>query len=370
MSTVTVTARVRDAAGHETTKQAALTVDRGQPRDRLSARPNDGSGLWPDFSNTGHTKAPGYPGKVTDYKSGMTASGWLPLDMPAGSTTSFKRFLGKVGVSYTNRAGDITFVGCLFEGTEPNDNLIQIYAGGRVTFKYCTFRPAGLTAPPGNDGTASSARSAPGTPYSKSWQYISTMVEGSVVTFDHCDIWGNAGLQCVGGRSPDVQSIFKDSYIHDQADNDGSGGSGYHHDGIGPNSEGGANDIVIDNCTIASRGNTNGIALQGSSTYNRVKITGCYLSGWGYAVCVGASSPWQGRDIAVVDNVFSAELPSLFGPWYGVGKQWNSGGNTNMWRGNRYQVRVNDANTLIPLAANGKYWWPSDNTAHAGDYTG
>jgi hypothetical protein len=257
----------------------------------------------------------------------------------------------------------------VFEGTFPNDNLIQIYTAGRVTFKYCTFRPAGLTMPPGNDGRVTSSRTAPGTPYRQSWQYISGMVDASVVTFDHCDIWGNAGLQCSGGNSVAEPAVFSNCYIHDQSDTDGSGGSGYHHDGIGPDSEGGSHDTVIANCTIASLGNTNGIALQGKSSYNRVSIRDCYISGWGYAVCVGATSPWAGTNITVQDNVFSAELPSLFGPWYA--NRWNNGGGTNIWKGNRYQVRTGDGNTsFLPVSAHGKYWWPTDNVGHAGDYTG
>src|SRR5215207_172275 len=123
---ITLTARVFDASGQEATAQATLIVD-DSAGDRIEARPNDGTGLWPDFSNTGHRNAPGFPDTLIDWKPGMTASGWLPLDLLSGTVVSFKRFVGKVGVSYNTRiARDITFVGCLFEGTMPNDNLMQI----------------------------------------------------------------------------------------------------------------------------------------------------------------------------------------------------------------------------------------------------
>lgn len=363
--TITFTAKVRDAAGHETTKQTTLIVN-DPVTDRLSARPNDGSGLWPDFSNTGYSNAPNYPGSLTPFTAAMTPTAWLPVDVPANSTISFKRFTGKIGISPSSHTDNITFVGCLFEGIQPNDLLVLIYCPGKVTFKYCTFRPYGMTLPPGNNGTVSSSKTAPGTPYNKSWQYIANMVGGAVATFDHCDVWGNAGIQCTGGKDQNNPARFTNCYIHDQADTDNSGGGNYHHDGLGPDSEGGSHDTIIDNCTIASRGNTNGIALQGSSTYNRISVTNCYISGWGYAVAIGATSPWNCTNITVTDNIFSTELPCLFGPFYA--NRWNN--NTgNLWRRNKYQVRNGDANTMLPVSAHAKFWWPSDNVAHASDFS-
>ncbi|GAA4632692.1 hypothetical protein GCM10023196_067150 [Actinoallomurus vinaceus] len=55
----------------------------------IEARPNDGSGYWPDFSNTGYANTPAnagglglgaYPGHLTDYASGMSADKPLTLD--------------------------------------------------------------------------------------------------------------------------------------------------------------------------------------------------------------------------------------------------------------------------------------------------
>jgi hypothetical protein len=197
------------------------------------------------------------------------------------------------------------------------------------------------------------------------------MVAGTVTTFDHCDMWGGAGCQTTGGTDASNPGTFRHCYIHDCADTDSSGapqGQEYHHDGIGPDSEGGSHDTLVDHCTIASRGNTNGVALQGSSTYNRITVRDSYIAGWGYAVSIGATTPWNCTNITVTGNVFSAEVETLFGPLYG--NNWASGGGTNTWRGNRYQVRSGDQDAGWTTADHGRYWWPTDNASHAGDYAG
>jgi hypothetical protein len=334
----------------------------------LASRPNDGSGYWPDFSNTGYNREPSYPGSLTDYTGGMTQSGWVPIQESNNTTISYKRFLGKMGVGYLGVGDNLTFVGCLFEGTQPNDNLVQIYSATKCTFRYCTFKPNQFSAPPGNNGTITSSKTAPGTPYSQSWQLIANMVAGTVTTFDHCDFWGGAGVQTTGGVDALNPGTFKDCYMHDCADNDGSGGSGYHHDWVGPDSEGGSHDTLVDHCTIASLGNTNAIALQGSSTYNRITVKNSYFSGFGYTLSFGATTPWQDTNMTVTDNIFSTELDVLFGPLYG--NNWNSGGGTNTWQRNRYQVRSGDQDTGWTTADHGKYWWPTDNLSHATDYAG
>lgn len=337
-------------------------------RDPIDFRPNDGSGVWPDFSNTGYNRAPTYPGSLTDYTGGMTQSGWVPIQESDGTTISFKRFLGKMGVGYLGVGDNLTFVGCLFEGTQPNDNLVQIYSATTCTFRYCTFKPNQYSTPPGNNGTISSSTTAPGTPYNQSWQLIANMVAGTVTRFEYCDMWGGAGCQTTGGDDAANPGTFYRCYLHDCADNDGSGGSGYHHDAIGPDSEGGSHDTLVDGCTIASLGNTNGVALQGNSAYNRITVKNCYISGWGYAVSIGVTQPWSATNITVTDNVFSTELETIFGPLYG--NLWNDGGGTNTWRRNRYQVRAGDQDAGWTTGDHGRYWWPTDNNSHAGDYTG
>lgn len=342
--------------------------------DALESRPNDGSGYWADLSNTGHLNEPGFT-SLTDYTGGMTQSGWVPVDVANDSIISYKRFLGKTGIGYPGPSnGDrLTFKGCLFEGTHPNDLLVQIYPATWTRFEYCTFKPNQLSAPPGNNGTVTSSIGTTGTPYSQSWQLIANMTAGAYVEFYRCNVWGGAGIQTTGGPNLAGAGKFLQCYIHDLADTTdpygAPAGQEYHHDGIGPDSEGGAGYTIVDHCTIASRGNTNGIALQGSSTYHHITITDSYLSGFGYFLSIGATIPWQGTDITVQNNIMSAELQQLFGPFYSVGN-WNSGSGTNVWSGNRFQVRSGDANGVYTTADHGKFWWPSDNSSHASDYAG
>lgn len=346
-----------------------------QPGDLLNYRPNDGSGRWPDMSNTGHVNGPGFAG-LTDFTTGMTASGSVFVQPANGTVFNGVRFAGKSYLGYLGVGDFLTFRNCLFEGTWPNDNLVQMYPSTSIRFEYCTFRPFGLSSPPGHPGPGSgysSAHSSPGTPYLSSWQYIASYTVGQTAEFYFCDIWGNAGIEATGGASPDMPARFVGCYIHDQADNDTSGATAasapiYHHDGIGPDSAGGSHDTVIDWCTIASIGNTNGIALQGSSTYTRIKVSRCYLSGWGYAVSIGATTPWLDTYTSVTDCVFSAELPAVFGPTYG--NLWSSGDVSNVWRRNRYQVRGGDLNGNYAPSDHGRYWWPTDDLSHATDFTG
>jgi hypothetical protein len=303
---------------------------------------------------------------LTDYTTGMSASKPLGITLPDNSVVSYKHFLGSKIYFYGD---NLTFVGCLFEGTDPNDNLVQYYANTKVTMLYDTFRPSSYTTPPGNNGTVSSSHTAPGTPYSQSWQLLTTM-STAVVNMDHNDVWGNAGMEMVTGY-PGRPSTWTNNYIHDMADNDtstfnGSSGTPYHHDGIGPQSEGNGGPMVIDHNTIASLGNTNGIALQGQGIYDHISVTNNYISGWGYAVSIGTIN--NATNITFKDNIFSAELKGLYGPLYG--NFWGGTVKGSTWRNNLYQVRSGDDNTSFSAATNGKYWWPSDDTGHASDYGG
>lgn len=329
----------------------------------LASRPNDGSGYWPDSSNTGYLNEPSYPGSLSDFTGGMSQAAAVAVAPGDNSTTSYKRMLGQSLITGTN----VTFVGCVFEGTLPNVTMVDIQATTKITFRYCTFKPNQLSAPPGNNGTITSAKTSPGTPYSQSWQYVSTRGQTIQCVFDHCDFWGGAGTETTPGVSAGAPTTYTDCYFHDCADNDGSGGSNYHHDGFGPDSDGGHTDTLINRCTIASLGNTNAIALQGSATYNRITVQGCYLSGFGWTVSLGASTPWSCTNVLFQDNVFSTELALLYGPLYGG--IWNSGGGTNTWRRNFYHVRTGDMSTALSTAAHGKYWWPGDFDAHDTDYS-
>ncbi len=338
----------------------------------LTSRPNDGTGYWPDFSNTGYKNTPAnagglglsaYPGSLTDYMAGMSNTKYVDITFPDNSVISYKRFLmSKMSIHGNN----LTFVGCLFEGKSPNDNLIQFYGGGTLTIRYSTFKPAAYATPPGNDGTITSSHTAPGTPFNQSWQYLTTM-NSAIVNMDHNDIWGNAGMQMTTSQ-PNQPSVWTNNYIHDQADNDSStfsgGGTNYHHDGIGPQSEGNGGPMIIDHNTIASIGNTNAVALQGNGVYDHVSVTNNYVSGWGYALSIGITN--NATNITVTGNIFSGELKQLYGFLYG--NLWGGTARGSTWRNNLFQVRSGDGN-LSPTD-HGKYSWPTDNSGHTTDYGG
>lgn len=330
----------------------------------ITSRPNDGSGYWPDFSNTGYkntpanaggTGVPAYPGKLTDYQAGMSPDKYINATFPDNSVISYKRFVGKVGIFGKN----LTFVGCLFEGTNPNDNLVQIYTPDKVRFLYNTLKPVSYAMPPGNNGTVSSSPTSPGTPFNQSWQLATTM-DQAVATMDHNDIWGNAGLIIVTGY-PGRPSVWTNNYIHDSAD---TANDIYHHDGIGPQSEGNGGPMIVDHNTIASLGNTNGLALQGSGVYDNISVTNNYVSGWGYALSIGVSN--NATNITVTGNVFSAELNQLYGFLYG--SMWGGTARGSTWRNNLIQARTGDGNKAFTTTDNAKYYWPTDNKSHTTDY--
>ncbi|MFD1933120.1 MULTISPECIES: hypothetical protein [Nonomuraea] len=338
-----------------------------KPVPGIDARPNDGSGTWPDFSNTGYANTPAnagglglgkYPGKLTDHAPKMSDTKPLTLRFPDNSVISFKRFRALKVYIYGD---NLTFVGCLFEGTNPDDNLIQIYSDTSIKFLYSTFKPSSYSRPPGNNGTVSSAHSKPGTPFKKSWQYATTMKE-AVAVMDHNDIWGNAGMQMVTGF-PGRPSTWTNNYIHDMAD---TARDVYHHDGIGPQSEGDGGPMTVHHNTLASVGNTNALALQGNGMYQNIKFTNNYVSGWGYAVSIGVTN--NARNITVTDNVFSAELEQLYGFLYG--NFWSGSSRGSTWRRNLIQARPGDGNSNYSAADHGKYLWPTGSETHTTDYKG
>lgn len=355
----------QSAAASVKTPASTTTTPPTSNGTALTSRPNDGSSYWPDFSNTGYKNTPAnvggtgvaaYPGKLTDWQSGMSADKYMGITFPDNSVISYKHFVGKVGIFGKN----LTFVGCLFEGTNPNDNMVQIYTPDKVKFLYSTFKPVSYAMPPGNNGTVSSSHTSPGTPFNQSWQLVTTM-DTAVATMDHNDIWGNAGMEVVTGY-PGQPSVWTNNYIHDASD---TANNVYHHDGIGPQSDGNGGPMTVDHNTIASLGNTNGLALQGSGVYDHISFTNNYVSGWGYAISIGVAN--NATNITVTGNIFSGELSQLYGFLYG--NIWGGTARGSTWRNNMFQVRSGDDNKNLTTTDNAKYAWPSDNKSHATDYT-
>ena len=379
----------------------------------LTSRPNDGSGFWPDFSNTGylHSQDPpsdtsipcthGYAG-VYDYADGMAPTSVLFVDGTDGQSFNRYHFQGKTQLGHG--AGD-NFVmnGCVFDGTFPNDNMVQTYLNTLVVFNLCTFKPAGISSPPGNNGSQSSATgpSNLGTPFNSSYESIASNANGSqagtcVYQVNACDIWGNGGFQTTSAGTSGLQGHFSACYIHDLADpwavtylEAFPGQSGfYHQDGVGPDSGStpGLAWFNVTGNTIASMGSANGVAFQGDSNYSNITVTGNYISGWTEAVAVGAALPDTNANITFEGNIFSGEVANVGnsnyagavsggGPYVGNGacSPYNNlsafpAAAGSSWRRNFYQVFGGDPD--YPTSLNGLYWWPTDNSGHAADYTG
>jgi hypothetical protein len=317
----------------------------------IKSRPNDGTGYWSDSSNTGYKHAPGYSGSLTVG----------PTTITTGSTYSHMSFHGcDVGLPGA-KADNVTFIGCLFWGISPDLPLVKC-SGNNITFRYCSFMPI-------EGGTPFYAT------YDESYQYA-VLYDGAEpgtttgqLTMAWCDVWGfGNGLQLNGSEQTAPHSITN-CWFHHAADTDAArgGSSGTYHTDAILCTTGGANEtyMVITDNSLASLGNTNAIALQrdGGSYYNHITVTNNYLSGFGVTVQIGADGNGN-SDIIFTGNIWSTEIKAVYGPLYG----W--GGTDNTWRENRWQVFSGDPVNPVRLttAANGKYWWPTDNDAHRTDY--
>src|SRR5262249_5959305 len=158
------------------------------------------------------------------------------------------------------------------------------------------------------------------------------------------------------------------SWIHDGAD---AAAQQYHTDGPGYLNGGGPpSNVAITNNTIASIGNTNGIAFQAaSSPYQNIDVSGNYLSGFGYTADICHETAGS-TNITFTDNVLGTDLPWVFGPIYADPTNlFNQA--TNKWSNNKLKVLPGTA----PLSGSwqwsaqddGQYLWP-DTSTHATDF--
>lgn len=345
----------------------------------IDYRPNDGSGLWADFSNTGYRHDPGYTGTggncihgypgLNDYNSSMSASSLLYVDEPTWTVFNQMHFLGLTIMLGHGHGDKWTFNGCVFDAGAGSDMITQTYLPTAYRQNYCTFKPSSVSSPPGNNGTFTSSPTPPGTLCADSYATFGTNANGAqsglaAVYRYRCDVWGNAGMGDVFCGSPGNRVVLDSCYIHDQADTDDSGGCGYHQDGVGPTLSTYQQYTDILGCTVGSLGNTNGLAFQ-TGCVRECRIVGNYFCGWGYTLNLGST---QDYNVAFTDNIYSAELAPIYGPLY---FKWPWDSSRGMyWRRNRWQCRPGDQWTGITTPHNGQYWWPSDRNAHATDYGG
>lgn len=318
-------------------------------------------GVWPDATNTGHTKAPGYPGSLSP---GGTIS--------SGNTYNFLDFPS--GIALTN-ISSVTFNGCRFQSNSVTFANIVLVNCTNITFNYCSVVPlVALHPAPTHPGVWPSAGAglpvaglteAEFGPYmingNNGYQYGiriggGTGTAGTVI--DHCDIWGfGNSIDFVGA----LDGIVRETWIHDAAN---PVPQDYHTDGPGYlDGGGGRSNILIEHCTIATLGNTNAIAFQNAgSPYSNVIVKNCFLSGFGY--CVDMCHNVAGNNnLKFIYNVLATDIRWGFGPIYAdFTAQFAQA--SNAWYGNKLQVLpgTSPAAGSLPqwtVADNGKFVWPN-----------
>jgi hypothetical protein len=332
---------------------------------RSGNRSSSGGAGFPDASNTGFTKAPGFAGSLG--VGGAVAS---------GNTYNFLDFNGGLGLTSIS---NVTFNGCRFQSNSVGFANIRLVSCTNIRFNYCSVVPlVSLASAPTHPGVWPSAGT--GVAVDASGGYAPYMINGNNgyqygiriegasggTVIDHCDIWGfgnaidfNDALNCV----------ITNTWIHDAANPDPQG---YHTDGPGYLDGGpGRSNITIQHCTIASIGNTNGIALQAaSSAYSNITVQNNYLSGFGYLVDMCHNAVGN-TNLNFLDNILATDLRWVFGPIY-TDFTAQFAGATNRWHNNKFKVLAgtSPAAGSLPLwtpANDGNFVWP-DGSLHVTDF--
>ena len=290
---------------------------------------------FPDSTNTGYRNAPGYTGSLTDGTGTVVTSNstYSHMDFPGGLA------IGDRDAYVTN----VTLIGCRFHGNS-QDSLVPLYGDG-ITLSYCSIEPV---------------PAAPPVPYASSYQYgiqgdggYFTSIEA--LTVEYCDIWGFGNAITCDGSTQAKPQVYRRNWVHDAAEDGGI----YHTDGIGDllNGHSHASYVVIDGNTIASVGNTNGIAFQGGLTgadLDHFTITNNLISGWGYSIQTDGGTGGSVTYMNVSGNTFSTALlpdwgPLYSNPYHGFPAPWQ-------WRNNRWHVP--EGAPWGHIAYDGYYWLP------------
>lgn len=289
---------------------------------------------FPDATNTGHTRWPGYTGTLTTY------AGPDPLT-PAqnGATYQGLAIPGLTVGTAASPVANITFRGCRFRTSWVDGWNVQVH-GTNINFEYCTFEPATSQALP--------------VTLANSYQYGVDIRGPSSVVADHCNIWGFGNAFQIEQSSQALPVTVQHCWIHDAAD---QAGSTYHHDGFLSNN-GGPQYVTMHHNTISSAGNTNALAFQSTGTpYANLTITNNWLSGFGYTVNLADDFGASNTNITFTDNVFSTEITPAFGPFKNA---WAGTAAGCLWRRNLWRVPAG-APVGNP-ADDGKFWLPAGGT--------
>jgi hypothetical protein len=317
----------------------------------------------------GYANEPSYPGSLTVWPGGSLTGG------TAASPKTYSYFDFDLGTGGLSIPSHTVLVGCRFQSNDQGFYNVACTNTGDITFKYCSFTPrvalvgatppgftvwpcagAGLTSKTQVDGVNCTAGA-------KGYQYgnhITGSTQPGNILHDHCDFWG-FGNGCDITNASTIQITFQDCWFHDSAN---AAPNGYHTDGPGY-LNGGAppQNIKVDHCTIASLGNTNGLAFQAaSSPYVNLVLTNNYLSGFGYTVDPGHST--AGSTVTFTGNTIATDVPWVYGPIYGSPASIFT---STTWQGNKFKVAqltspVVDGQTIFlgwSTADDGKFLLPN-----------
>lgn len=308
------------------------------PAQATTVPPNGWPGLPlpPDTQNVGHLSHPSYPGSLTTYTGPSTIS-------TSNGTYNFLDFVG-TGLAVTG-TGNV-FNGCRFRSNWVdgwNVRLAAADAGTATQFKWCTFAPLNVAAPPDPAGpswpSAGARQNVYGgavsggymIPQADAYQYGILHVSGKMLVQD-CDIWGFGNAVTLSGSA---QKTIRRCWIHD-ASHEGSGAGMYHQDGPGHLDGFGCSNVLIEYCTIASLGNTNAIAFQ-AGTYSNITVHHNFLSGFGYCVDMCHGNAATTSNLTFEDNQIATDIGWFFGPLYtDFSASFSEAG--CLWSGNKLRV--------------------------------
>ena len=271
------------------------------------------------------------------------------------------------------------FVGCRFQSNSVNNANLHCTVNN-VNFIYCSITPrAALWSSPPNAAWPSAGAGLQihtgSAAYTNTGGYCVPSTDGyqfgvssasTQMTLDHCDIWGFGNSFDINVGSTATIKLNA-CWIHDGANCNTviPGTTNYHLDGPGYLDGGAApSNVFITNCTIASIGNTNGIAFQAATTaYSNITVTGNYLSG--FAALVDMCHNVTGNNnLTFTDNVFGTDLPWVVfnsviqggTPLYNDFSAQFGNGSTNLWRRNTLHVLAG----TTQVVGTSFTWVPSD----------
>jgi hypothetical protein len=301
-----------------------------------------------------------------------------------GSQTISGSYIEFIGCDFNSGTGgvlvtgtNITFTGDRFQSNDVENYNVQT-TGSNITFSYSSFTPLAsfYTSPPGSVWPSAGAGQNTTTQITDTnaingndgYEYGINITSGGPVTVDHSDIWGFGGA--IVFYSTTAQMNVTNNWIHDAAN---ASPQGYHTDGAGYlNGGAGPSNVLIQGNTIASLGNTNGIAFQAATSgYSNLQFVSNFLSGFGYTATLCAPGSIRCSNSVVTGNVFGTDVEPVWNPLYGNSYT----GTASAWTCNTLSFRSGTTWTdgdgwTPPASINGEYWVPTSAIASTTDWNG